>query len=737
MGTKLEISEPFQMNDWELVPFLKVVITLHLIFLGLIFLDSAGFSIPVIHPLISFLYIIFIPGILMIRVLRLHNLGSIETLLYSVGLSIAVLMFSGFFINMIYPFFGIQDPFSPIPLAITISAIVAILCILCHVRDEGYVVLHFISCGNEDYLPIFALSIIPCISVLGAYLMNVHQNNILLMLMIVAIAIVAVLIGFDTGIPAKFYPLAVFMLTLSLLLHRSLISMHLWGWDIFHEYYIASLVIENSLWDSAIPFNTNAMLSIVSLLPIFSSICAMNPVWVLKVMYPFIFSLVPLGLYRAVQKQTNEKIAFFAMFFFISFFTFYSEMLSLARQQMAELFLVLTILLIIDKTMSRKKSLCLLFIFGASLIVSHYALTWVYLPSLIIAWILLLFMEIPGIKAFREKTFSEIRRKIDKIPSSHISERVQPRTITLPYVLFFVIFTIFWYTTFSGGSTIESIFTTGERIVSSISEEFLNPEAVQGLGIIIKETTSPLNTISKSLHLVTIFFIVFGLLILLYQRNKFRFENEYMAFSWINLLICIGGVTLPFFASALNTTRLYQITLIFLAPFCIIGGIIAFKSILKPIYTGNPYVAISIFLVIFLAFNSGFVDEIATGKSSSIALDPTFLEGTSDFALFNDREVSAAQWLYGANNNAIYADATRQNLWRVYGDAQAGRLPERTTKIEDDSYLYLGTYNIAKKQIRVLHTEQAFTYEMYIDSRRIIQNNNKIFANGGAEVYYG
>ncbi|WFN35320.1 DUF2206 domain-containing protein [Methanogenium sp. S4BF] len=732
----MKVSDPLQMNDWEIIPFLKAVITIHLIFLGLICLDILGFSIPVIQPLSSILYLTFIPGILIIRILRLHNLGPIETLLYSVGLSIAALMLSGFFINMVYPFFGIQDPFSFIPLVITISAMTFILCILCYVRDKGHVVLHIINFCTEDYLPIFFLSLIPCMSVLGAYLMNVHHNNTLLMFMVVAIAIIALLIGFDKVIPAKFYPLAIFMLALSLLLHRSLISMNLWGWDIFHEYYIANLVIENAFWDSTIPFNTNAMLSIVFILPIYSSLCSMSPVWVLKIIYPFIFSFVPLGLYQAVQKQTNEKIAFFAMFFFISFFTFYSEMLSLARQQMAELFLVLTILIIIDKTMGRRQSLFLLVIFGASIIVSHYALTWVYLPSLIAAWILLLLMEQTGMQTIKQKIYSKIRKYGEHYPDNPYSP-VQPRTITLPYVLFFVLFTVFWYTTFSGGSTLESILNIGENIATSFSEEFLNPDAAQGLGLIIKETTSPLNTISKSLHLMTIFFIVFGLLILIYKKHKFRFENEYMVFSWINLLICIGGVTLPFFASALNTTRLYQITLIFLAPFCIIGGIIVFKSILRPVYTGNPYVAISIFLVIFLAFNSGFVDEIATGESSSIALNPTYLAGTTDFALFNDREVSGAQWLYSVHNNSIYADATQQNLWRIYGDAQAGRLPEKTIEIGDDSYLYLGTYNIEKNQIRVLHTEQAFTYERYIDSRRILRNNHKIFANGGAEVYYG
>ena len=534
----MELSDPFQMNDWHIIPFLKVVITLHLVFLGLVGLDIFGFSIPALRQLISFLYIIFIPGILILRILRLHNLGPIETLIYSVGLSISVLMFTGFGMNMLYPLIGISAPLSPTLMIITISGIVIILSGLCYVRDKDFAFPHTINVRKEDYPLIFGLVLIPCMSVLGTYLMNAHHNNILLMIMIVVIALVALMIGFDRFIPAKFYPLAIFLFALSLLFHTSLISMNLWGWDIFHEYYIANLVIENSFWNSTGYGNVNAMLSIVSLVPFISSICAMSPVWVLKIIYPFIFSFVPLGLYRAVQKQTNEKIAFFAMFFFISIFSFYIEIPSLARQQMAELFLVLTILLMIDKTMDRRKNFCLLLIFGASLIVSHYAVTWIYLFSLIAAWILLFLMEKPRIQAFEKTICSKFRRYVNCYQENINSVSVRLRTITFPYVLFFVTFTLLWYITFSGGSLIDSIITIGERIVTSISEDFVNPEAAQGLGIIVKTTTSPLHTISKYLHLATIFFIILGILILIintiniYRKCSIKEKSPSGFFYW-------------------------------------------------------------------------------------------------------------------------------------------------------------------------------------------------------------
>lgn len=608
-------------------------------------------------------------------------------------------MFTGFGMNMLYPVIGISAPLSPTLMIITISGIVLILSVLCYVRDENFAFPHIINVRKEDYPLIFGLVLIPCMSVLGTYLMNVYHNNILLMIMIVVIALVALMIGFDRFIPAKFYPLAIFLLTLSLLLHTALISMNLWGWDIFYEYYLVNLVIENSIWNSTMHSNVNAMLSIVSLVPFISSICAMSPVWVLKIIYPFIFSFVPLGLFRAVQKQTNEKIAFFAMFFFISIFTFYNEMLTLARQQIAELFLVLTILLMIDKTMDRRKNLCLLLIFGASLIVSHYAVTWIYLFSLIAAWILLLLMEKPRIQAFEETICSKFRRYVHCYQENLNSVSMRLRTITFPYVLFFVAFTLLWYITFSGGSLIDSIITIGERIVTSISEDFVNPEAAQGLGIIVKTATSPLHTISKYLHLATIFFIILGILTIIINRNKLRFENEYFTFSLINFTICVAGVTVPFFASALNTSRLYHITLIFLAPFCIIGGLMVFSTIFRPFLKWNPYRMISIFFVIFLFFNTGLCDEIFAGGTTSVALDRKNLERSTDYPIFYEREISGAQWLSSMHNTRIYIDQTQYlSVWKAFGDADIRLIPVNTSEITDNSYIYLGMYNIMEKK---------------------------------------
>jgi uncharacterized membrane protein len=69
----------------------------------------------------------------------------------------------------------------------------------------------------------------------------------------------------------------------------------------------------------------------------------------------------------------------------MSIFVFYTEMVSLARQEVAELFLVLILLSMIDRGISRQQRSVLLLTFTASLIVSHYGLSYIFMLLLLIA----------------------------------------------------------------------------------------------------------------------------------------------------------------------------------------------------------------------------------------------------------------------------------------------------------------------------------------------------------------
>lgn len=708
------------MNDWKIKDFFKVVLAIQFAVWGTIGLDTIGFQIPILRQLIGFIYLIFIPGTLILRILNLHKLGGIETLLYTVGLSIVTLMFTGLLINMVYPFFGISGPISITPLIITISVVVLGLCYISYKRDKDFSDPGFIDVVDILSPPALFLCLIPFLSIIGTYLMNFHRNNILLMFIIVITALIIILIGFNRFIPKNLYPLAVFVIAISLLFHRSLISMYITGWDIQYEHYLCNVVKMNSMWDPTMPMSYNAMLSIIILAPIYSIVSGMSIAWVFKIIYPVLFSLVPLGLYRIFQKQTNENIAFLSCFFFVSLFSFYGEMLALARQQIAELFLILLILLLIDKNMDCMKRIWLSIIFAFSLAVSHYGLSYIFMFSLIIVGGLLFL-----------NTWRKSQDNVTKI------------TITPRFVALYITFTLAWYMYVSSSSTFIAVVHIGDHIMSNIWTDFLNPEMAQGLGRIMEETVSPLHSVTKYLHLISQLFIAIGILTLLLKHKEMKFEKEYIIFSYVNFMICVAGIAVPFFASSLNTTRLYQITLIFLAPFCVIGGISFFKivdHVIRKSWTDqivrSSLKIISVFFAIFLFFNSGWVYEVANDHPMSISLNSSI-----DTLRYNIQEVSGVKWFSEVKNNksVVYGD---QGGWLllngVIGFDSAKQYDGNTEKISDDSYIYLRSLTARNKKIPIMQKRSIKEYISLQNStffKEVLIHKNKIYTNGGAQLY--
>lgn len=715
----MRMLNPFQMNDWPIKKFLLIILSFHLLFWGSIGLESIGFRIPILRQFVCFIYLTFVPGILILRVLRLHKLGSIESLLYSVGLSLSFLMFIGFFMNTFYPLIGISKPISFIPAIFSVNFIVLFLCGICYIIDRDFSDPNFIYLNYAFSTSFLFLCLIPIWTVIGTYLMNFYNNNSLLMIVIFLISLIVILVCFG-HVPGSLYPTAIFITSFSLLFHNSLISMYLFGWDINIEYYLANKVVTDSLWNTSMFSNPNAMLSIVILAPIYSIISNIDLTWVFKVVYPVIFSLMPLGLYLIFKKQTTDKIAFMAVFFFMSFFVFYTEMLQLARQQIAEYFFMLIILLIIQNRHDASNKI-LLIIFSFTVVVSHYGLSYIVLASIIFSLFLLFLYK------------------------KYLDDSSLNNTIDFTFTLLFAVFLVAWYMYISSSSAIYTIVHLTETVVENFISDFLNPDKAQGISLITKNVVTPLHNLTKIMHLFTQLCISIGLYYIIKRKIKYlKFNNEYLSVCAAFYLILIAAIAVPNFSSALNTSRLYQITLVLLAPFCVIGGIILLRVLSKRVLQLNikenkvlTLKILSMFFTIFLLFNTGWIYEIAGDSPTSFSLNNKL-----DFPKFNDRDVAGKEWLYQVsrieeNNGYIYADVYRWLLFLSCFDSNnLSMFPENIDHISRNSYIYLSTYNIFKNEILIILQKGADSLSEYVNFDLYISSKNQIYNNGGAKIYY-
>ena len=83
----MKVINIFKMNNWDIKKFLKVILLIQITLFAFIILEYAGIQIPVLRQITAFVYLTFIPGYLILRILKMHELKTIKIILYSSGVS--------------------------------------------------------------------------------------------------------------------------------------------------------------------------------------------------------------------------------------------------------------------------------------------------------------------------------------------------------------------------------------------------------------------------------------------------------------------------------------------------------------------------------------------------------------------------------------------------------------------------------------------------------------------------
>jgi uncharacterized membrane protein len=704
------------MTEWKSLDFLISVLVLQFLVYVTVFLD-----VPVARQIVGLVYFTFVPGLVIIRLLKMDEINQLETILFSVGFSIAFLMLAGFLIDVFYLIFNIPQPLSLMPLITIMSTAVLVGAVLAHLREErksltGAIGLHI--------PPVSILIILlPVLAIIGAMWVNIHGNNLILLAgIIVAAALFILGIASQKAIPSKVYPVAVFSIALFLLFQSSLVSRYVvpFGSDIPVEYYVSNLVLKSASWSpwrvfpSDVTFEygrLNSMLSVTILPTVYSVLLHLDLTWVFKIIYPLVFAFIPLGLYQLWQSNFGKKRAFIAAFFLMAESTFYTEMLGLARQMIAELFFVLLLVVIFDKKLkTSNKAICYV-LFSTALVTAHYALAEIFL--FFVAFVVV---------------YSVVTKRIS-------------RKVTIAMVVFFFVIMFLWYIYTSGSATFSSFVTFGQNVYSQLSN-FFSPASrgqtvLEGLGLTV--APSFLNTVSRYLAYITEALIALGFVSIVVRRTDIKFEREYLAFTlgaavFLSMLIAVPGL-----ANTLNMTRFYEILLFLLAPVCVLGA----EFLVKPIFKKRTEIIALALLVIILMpyflFQTGFIYEIAKSQSYSLPLSgnrmgPVFLY--EQFGYPSDLDVSGAIWLSeraNTENAKIYADAiSANNVLTSYGMVYRPdiELLSNVTTLSGNAIVYLSEVNIVNGVI--IGSEIWNTTSL----ANVWGSTDSVYSNGGCQIYY-
>ena len=440
-------------------------------------------------------------------------------------------------------------------------------------------------------------------------------------------------------------------------------------------------------------------------------------------------------------------------------------MLAMARQEIAELFVVMLLLLIVDRQMNRTQRAVLFGLFGFSLIVSHYALTYVFFFCFVLALLVISILSRYDLGAVVQR----LRRRSSEQQAHPFRRTQRPVANVGVYALLvagLVIVAFFWYRFANNPEPIDNFVNIIRRIAAATGRtQLVQPSiapssANNTLGNLLPQPSGaaradvtglqqllayqpPMHEVTMYLTLIAVIISVIGILFAYKERQRLSLASVYVALSGASVLLLLFCLFVPYFSANLQLSRFFHISQIFLSVFFVIGlaGIV---NVLKPQRSTTAgqgvrtlsFKSLTVFLVILFVFHSGLVYK-ATGEMTN---SPTIiaLDKAVNIAKFSDQEMVAARWLSGnASEGSTYADIFRQfalisfNMPNVRGfDAGSGYW----WMLPSGSYMYLGTPNVNNGKVAMSQNSVTMAItEVY--SNYFTAGADNIYSNGGAQVF--
>ena len=502
-------------------------------------------------------------------------------------------------------------------------------------------------------------------TILGLSIISARLQNIwLLYAMLVLVCVFVGLVAFNK-VGEKAYPLAIFIIGLSLLYQTTLIGPGLVGTDIHGEYYFYQKALSG--WDVSIPNPYNTSIGTTVLAPFLTNAFNISGYWIYKAIFPFLFAFVPVLLYFIFKKEFGAKISFLSTFFFVAMLSWSLEMISLPRQMLAELMFATILFLVIASRIALKYRVPLLISCSILGMMFHYVIGPIIFFYTGCAFVLLIF--------FRRRTFPL-------------------KWLGLVVIVLVVIF-VGYFGNVASGSGFNAIVGTITGRIEAISELIPNQEEMPltsepgemppatvipaanylekqerlvktALGMDFMDA-SPLGKLFRIFQFLTQLCIILGCIY--FVRNRKRISVEYLTFVVASVFLVLACLFWPSLSKIVNVTRLYHLSLFLLAPACIVGGLFIFRK---------PQVLVLCLLIPYFLFTSGIIFEVSKQEDVStvdmpysIALSHSRIDIT-EIPTAND--IAVRDWAVSQDLRQMFADVHGSLLFceKVWFDWELG-----------------------------------------------------------------
>jgi uncharacterized membrane protein len=685
---------------------------------------------PILRQVLGFVAFTTVPGWLTLQAMRLRHLGFIEKLLFSVGLSVAFLMWGGFLVNGLD--FLIPRPLSLRPLLVAFNAMLLILVFLAWWRNSGdFQSRQTLSSGSnlEGKLiyPLLFPALFPILSFFGTHLMNTQANNVVLLVMLGLIpAYLVAMVLLRHKVHGATYPMAIVMISVALLLMRGLTSNHIMGRDIFGEYYLFQLTARNAHWNPSEPnMAYNAVLSTTLLPVIYYQFLGVSGEYVFKVVFPLILSLTPVAIWLTSRKHLEEFPSFMASLLFIFQIPFLDSVQSAPRSGISILLFCCLVVPLFNSKIPKRMNLILVVIFGFSVIASHYTTGYV-----LIFWMLFTAASMTLVGYLAIGNHRQMPRKVGR-----------QSVLTFSIFFLFCAFLFSWYSKLTGSpfeEGVKAIGTTLGNIVNFLNLETRHGSVAELFGAGVQQMPG---LISVASHDAVFALIVIGALHIAIRSRSYiqsGFQIEFVLGVLLFVLLLTASIALPYISTVYAPDRLFLQGLVFLAPVWWVGARLVVNTLRHPSWL--PFLLCSLLILQF---------AVSTSLNYHFARVPLSAEieatgkGRDEYIIY-DQELSAVGWLknHGIRRQTVYGDLrawTRlllglgeTNLFKIgfldesmYAEEFKILLEFTAAPMGNEGYIFLRSLNVKSGQLALSEGEYADAdgYERILDSSLVYTSN--------------
>ncbi|VVB84847.1 Uncharacterised protein [uncultured archaeon] len=683
-------------------------------------------NIPIFRQAFGSVFLTFLPGFLILSILKLDDISQLKKIILTIGLSFSFLMFYGLLVNTFVLNLGYTNPLSKRWLLLAFDFVIIILYWINFIINKGKIITFRLRLNqrlNEKLMILSFIILFPSLSIFGAYLMRTDGNNIVLMFGFILIIFVVILMAiFNNKVPKNIYPFAIYSIGIFITFAFSLRSEYIVGADVHSEYYLFRVALNNLHWKIIDYSALDSCLSISLLPAIYQSILNIsNIVFFYKLFYSIFIPIIPLAIYEISRKYIDDIFAFFAAIFFASSHIFMWTSAN-PRTNLAILFFVLVIMTLFTNIKLQNKKLLLL-IFMLSMVWSHYTTTYISFFVLLGIWILIQIVEL-------------------KYPME--------KNISFVLVMVFFVIIFFWYSQVTVGAFDNSAIGFFEGTLKGLPQLF----SVDSRGGALPEVMGKsftYNAVPRQIHIINqwivIIIIGFGIISMIvnfrkmmeiptkqydtptFLRRKIEILYLLLAIACFGLLVSL--VVIPQASIGLGTDRAY-FQMMGVLSFIFIIGCLSISQYIKI----KPSLIILLILIPYFMSNTGILYQLY-----DLPNEPTLSSKGSLYETYyiQKSDMKSAEWLSNNYNPDISIHFINSGGDNAFKDLKTleSKFSVKYTEIQNhqkiDGYLYLQHINIVKG---IFINKSLYSRNFNISEYPEIFNvKSEIYDNGGSKIY--